>query len=297
MKAPSRLSPPNPVCKDNLQEDRAVLHRPRLQTRIAAALSLALLLAAPAAKAQADDPGQQNAPAIAMGSGRMVRGTVTAVAGDKVTLKTEAGDTFNVALTPNTRVMKDRQPVKAADIKIGDGIGAVGELDQPTKTVHALFVSLVSAEEVKKMKDSFGKTWISGKVTAIDDLKITILRSDKVSQTIAVDEDTSFKRGGRGMAMAMQGGSSVPMGEGGFRGGNGGNGGARPQSADVGEPITLADVKVGDMVAGQGALKNGVFVPTTLAVSDPSQHRRRQPGDATTSAPNAAAPDAASKPQ
>lgn len=261
--------------------------------QLAALLSLALLVTAPALKAQAGDPGQDNAPAVVMGSGRMVRGTVTAVAGDKVTLKTEAGDTFSVAITPNTRVMKDRQQVKAAQIKIGDGIGAGGELDQSTKTVHALFVSLVSAEEVKKMKDSFGKTWISGKVTAIDELKITIMRSDKVSQTIAVDEDTSFKRGGRGMAMAMQGGSSVPMGEGAFRGGNGGNGGARPQGADGGEPITLADVKVGDVVAGQGALKNGVFVPTTLAVSDPSQHRRRQPGDAN----SPAAPDSAAKPQ
>ncbi len=242
----------------------------------AAILSIALLAAAPCLRAQEGDPGQENAPAMSMGSARMVRGAVTAVAGDKVTLKTDAGDTFSVALTPNTRVMKDRQQAKAADIKVGDTIGAGGEMDQANKTVHALFVSVVSAEEVKKMKDSFGKTWISGKVTAIDDLKITILRSDKVSQTIAVDEDTSFKRGGRGMAAAMQGDASIPMGGGGWRGGNGGN---RPPAADVGEPITLADIKVGDMVAGQGALKNGVFVPTTLAVSDPSQHRRRQQGD------------------
>jgi hypothetical protein len=237
-----------------------------------------MLLAAPAACAQEGDPGPENAPAMAMGSARMVRGTVTAVASDQLTLKTDAGDTFSVALTPNTRVVRDRQPAKAADIKAGDTIGAGGELDPSSKTVHALFVSVVSVEEVKKMKDSFGKTWISGKVTAIDDLKITILRSDKVSQTIAVDDDTSFKRGGRGMAMAMQGNASFPMGGGGWRGGNGGN---RPPSADAGEPITLADVKVGDMVAGQGALKNGIFVPTTLAVSDPAQqHRRRQQGDA-----------------
>ncbi len=269
----------------------------RRSTRIASALILAALLAAPAAFAQAD-PGQESAPAIAMGSGRMVRGTVTAVQGDKISLRTEAGDTFQVALSPNTRLMKDRQQIKAADIKIGDGIGAMGELDQPTKTVHALFVSLVSAEEVKKMKDSYGKTWISGKVTAIDDLKITILRGDKVSQTIAVDEDTSFKRGGRGMAAAMQGGASVPMGEGGFRGGNRGD---RPPQAETGEPITLADVKVGDVVAGQGALKNGVFIPTTLAVSDPTQHRHRQGADTgaspNSSIGNAAAPTPAARPQ
>ena len=269
--------------------------RTNRQAQLAVVFTLALI-AAPALKAQASDSNQDNAPAMALGSGRMVRGTVTAAAGDKVTLKTEEGDTFSVAITPNTRVMKDRQPIKAAEIKVGDGIGAGGELDQSTKTIHALFVSLVSAEEVKKMKESFGKTWISGRVTAIDDLKITILRSDKVSQTIAVDEDTSFKRGGRGMAMALQGGSSIVMGEGSFRSGIGGNGGARPPSSDAGEPITLADIKVGDVVAGQGTLKNGIFVPTTLGVSDPSQHRHHQQGDATPSA-TAAAPNTAPKPQ
>jgi len=269
----------------------------RRSAHLAVPLALALTLAAVPAKAQAGDPGQDSAPAMAMGSGRMVRGTVTAVAGDKITLKTDAGDTFSVALTPNTRVIKDRQQAKAADIKVGDGIGAGGELDHANNTVHALFVSVVSAEEVKKMKDSFGKTWISGKVTAIDDLKITILRGDKVSQTIAVDDDTSFKRGGRGMAMAMRGDASIPMSGGDFRGG-GASGGGRPLQADAGEPITLADVKVGDMVAGEGALKNGVFVPTTLAVSDPTQqHRRRQQSDAPTPPSPAPAPNAAASPQ
>jgi hypothetical protein len=298
----SRLSPPETVCTDNQQEDLAVLLRPSRQTRIAALLTLALFAAAPALKAQAGEPGEDsaaNAPAMAMGSGRMVRGIVTAVAGDKVTLKTEGGDTYTVALTPNTRVMKDRQQGKAADIKVGDGIGAGGEMDQPNKTVHALFVSLISAEEAKRIKDSLGKTWISGKITAIDDLKITILRSDKVSQTIAVDDDTSFKRGGRAMAMAMQGGSNIAMGGGaGWRGGQGGGNSAnRPQQPE-GEPITLADVKVGDLVAGEGALKDGVFVPTTLAVSDPAQqHHRRQSGDASTPPSPAPAPNAAATPQ
>ena len=268
------------------------MHRNLRRRFIPAACGLvfAMILSAVPARAQAGDAAEDspgNSPAIAMGSGRMVRGTVAAIAGDKILLKTEAGDTLTVALTPNTRILKDRQQARIADIKIGDGIGAGGELDQPAKTVHALFVSLVSAEEVKKLKDSFGKTWISGKITAIDELKITILRSDKVSQTIAVDEDTSFKRGGRGMSMAMQGASSIPMGEGALRRGSGG---PHPQGSDGGESITLADVKVGDMVAGQGALKNGIFVPTTLGVSDPSQRRHRPTGDASSS--SAAAPNA-----
>ncbi len=231
-----------------------------MKIRVAGLIVLTLASWCGAALAQAGDEGQQG-PAMAMGSGRMVRGTVSAVAGDKISLKTEAGDTYAIALSPNTRLMKERVAVKPADIHVGDGIGAMGEVDQATKTVHALFVSVVDAEQIKKMREAMGKTWISGKVTAIDETKLTILRSDKVTQVITVDEDTSFKRGGRGMNAMMQGGGG-PV--------------AVPQGANSGgESITLADVKVGDNVAGQGSVKGGVFVPTTLAVMDPTQRRRR----------------------
>jgi len=266
----------------------------KMRMRIAELALLAMGLSwGVGANAQSGESGQDNAPAMAMGSGRMVRGTVTAVAGDKVTLKTESGDVFTVALSANTRVMKGRDQAKAADVHVGDGIGAMGEIDQPTKTVHALYVSVVDAEQIKKMRESLGKTWIAGKVTAIDDLKLTILRSDKVSQTIEVDEDTSFKRGGRGMQMAMQG-EPGPMGGGGRRegGANGGspNGGS-PNGG--GESITLADIKLGDNVVGQGSLKNGTFVPTTLAVVTPGQRRRRDQGDSPAAPPAAGTPTSA----
>jgi hypothetical protein len=235
--------------------------------------------------AQIGDPTQDggSAPDMAMGSGRMVRGTVSAVTPGKITVKTEAGDIFQIAISPNTRLMKDRQPVKATEVKVGDVLGAGGEMDQSTKTLHALFVSVVDAEQVKKLRDSLGKTWIQGKITAMDELKLTVLRGDKVIQVIAVDEDTSFKRGGRQLAMAMQGDGSAPART--ERSGERSAGGTNPNGG--GESITLAEVKVGDMIAGQGSLKNGVFVPTMLAVMDPSQRRRRQgdpapaPGTAT----------------
>ena len=240
------------------------------QIRVAGLVLAVGLAAGTALNAQMGaDNGQDDdhGPAMAMGSGRMVRGTVSAVTGDHLTLKTENGDTYTIAITPNTRLMKGRNPAKLADIKPGDGMGAMGEVDQSNKTVHALFVSVVDAEDVRKMKESLGKTWIAGKVTAIDETKLTILRSDKISQTILVDEDTSFKRGNRGMQMAMTG-EAAPRGDR-PQGGNGG-----------GESITLADIKIGDNVAGQGALKNGTFVPTQLMVADPSQRRHRQQGDA-----------------
>ena len=42
-----------------------------------------------------------------------------------------------------------------------------------------------------------------------------------------------------------------------------------------GVTVKVADLKVGDQVAGQGALKSGVFVPAQLTVATPGQGRRR----------------------
>lgn len=204
----------------------------------------------------------------AFAGGQMVRGTVTAAAADHLTVKTDAGDVYQIAVSANTRVMKERQPVKLTDIKAGDGVGAMGVLDAPTKTVHAVFVTVVDAEQVKKMKEGLGKVYITGKVTAIDEVKLTVMRPDGVSQVIEVDEGTSFKRGGRGMVSMMNGSGPVERPAGASAG----------QGPGGGESITLADVKVGDTVMGPGALKNGVFVPTQLGVMDAAamgQRRRR----------------------
>ena len=212
--------------------------------------------------------------------GKTVRGVITATATDHLTLKTETGEIYQVALTPNTRLMKGRDPVKLADIHAGDGIGAMGEIDAEHKTVHALYVGVVDAEQLKKAREAMGKTYIAGKVTAIEELKLTILRSDNVTQTIAVDDDTSFKKGGRGLQQGLG-----AAGFGGMGGGGGGAGAGRPATPESsGESITLADIKVGDTVVGPGALKSGVFIPTQLNVIDPAAagqgRRRRQGADA-----------------
>ena len=135
-------------------------------------------------------------------------------------------------------------------------------------------------------------------VPPIDEVKLTVLRSDNVSQVIEVDESTSFKKGGRGVAVMMNGGV-MNLGAGGGRADGDPAGGGRPGG---GESITLADVKVGDMVAGQGGLKHGIFVPTELNVMDPSamgQRRRRQNAEAGSAGGSAlpAAPAAPLTPQ
>jgi len=228
-----------------------------------------------AAGARAQDPSQ---PAPAQpGAGQRgqrgqfagmqrVTGEITAVSGATLTIKTEEGATYQVTVTDNTRIMKGRgETVKAADLKVGDGLMAAGNLDDPNKTMHAAMVVATDAATVKALKDNLGKTYIIGKVTAIDvdNAKMTIERSDKVSQTIGFDETTSFKRGG-GMAMNFGSVSGRPEGT-----------PPPTAAANAGESITLADIKVGDNVTGQGSIKSGVFVPTQLMVGTPGQGARR----------------------
>ena len=222
-----------------------------------------------------------------------VRGVVTATAADHVTIKTETGDVYQVFLTTNTRMMRDRAPLTISDIKVGDYLIAGGENDATAKTVHAAFAADTSAEDYKKLMDGLGKTWISGKITKIDDVNITVLRPDNVSQTFTVDENTSFRRAGGG----------------GGRGAGAAAGGA--PAAPAGEAITLADFKVGDTIAGRGAVKDNVFLASQLSVGSGAMMgmggggmggggRRRQgqapDGSAPASAP-ATAPAPASPPK
>jgi hypothetical protein len=235
-------------------------------------MMLAVLLGTIPAMVLAQDGPFEGGGAFA--GGQMVRGTVTAVGAERLTVKTEEGDVYQVAVSSNTRVMKDRQPVKIAEIKTGDGIGAMGVMDAPTKTVHAVFVAVIDAEQVKKAREGLGKVYITGKVTAIDmdDAKVTVMRPDHVSQVIQADEGTSFRRGGR-----RQASGTVPA-----------TGNAVPAAAGAnagGESITLADVKVGDLVMGQGAVKNGLFVPAELRVTDATAQGRRRGSPVISSGP------------
>jgi hypothetical protein len=237
------------------------------------------------AQAPVQPPEQGDRPEHGAFAGMQhVEGEVTAVAGATVTVKTEDGATMQIVTTDNTRVMRNvyqRPPtsthvpvpgavspppapgrtrgpvVKVSDLKVGDGVMAVGNLDAPNQTLHAAFVMATDAAQVKAMRENLGKTYIAGRVTTIDldNAKMTVERPDHVTQTIGFDETTSFRRGGRGERGGFGGGGAAP--EGGSQEGAGAAGG---------ESITLADIKVGDVVRGSGSVKGGVFVAAQLVV-------------------------------
>jgi preprotein translocase subunit YajC len=179
--------------------------------------------------------------------GRGVMGTVTEVAADHFTIKTDAGETYTVHYSVNTRIMKGggRQrrddnaipstppiAIKASDIKVGDAIGATGEMDAVSKSVGAIVIFQIDPERARQMREmqaNYGKTWIMGRVTAINEVKVTLQGGpDNAAHTFVADENTIFRKRR--------------------------------------DPITLADIQVGDMVRAEGSVKSGAFLATSVAV-------------------------------
>jgi preprotein translocase subunit YajC len=188
---------------------------------------------------------------MGMGMGRGVAGTVTEVASDHFTIKNEQGETWTVHYSANTRVMKQPpraanaqpgegerqmpQQIKATDIKVGDVIAAGGEVDQAGKSVGAMFVMQVDPERAKQMREmqaNFGKTWLMGRVTAINETTVTLHSGvDNADHSFTADENTTFRRRR--------------------------------------DPITLGDIQVGDNVRVEGAMKDGKFLATSVGVMAP----------------------------
>jgi hypothetical protein len=179
-----------------------------------------------------------------MGMGNGITGTVTEVAADHYIIKTGAGDTYTIRFSVNTRIVKQTiqrggegggnppQTLKPSDIKVGDAVGAAGEVDAAAKSVGAVVIAQLDPERARQMREmraNYGKTWLMGKVTAINETKVTLLGSmDNAAHAFVADEDTTFRK---------------------HR-----------------EPITLADVHVGDTVRVEGAVKESIFVASSVAV-------------------------------
>jgi Cu/Ag efflux protein CusF len=248
--------------------------------RISGLLVTCCVLSIPVLAAQADQQGGPRRDGFGA-RGERVQGTVTSATADKVTIKTEAGDTYEITPAPDARIIKDRQPIKLSDIKSGDSITAMGQVDATKKTVQAMGIMDIDAATVAKAKENLGKTYIAGRVTAVDadNLKITVTRSDNISQVIAVDEGTSFQRGMRGVAAdvaaagGMMGGGGRGMGMGGGMG-MGRRGGGEAGAPASPESITLADIKPGEMIMATGSVKNGTFTVQKMGVMEPGAGRR-----------------------
>jgi hypothetical protein len=137
------------------------------------------------------------------------------------------------------------QQIKATDIKVGDAIAAMGEVDPAAKSVGAVGILQLDPERVRQMEQmqaNYGKTWLMGKVTGVNDLQVTLLGSvDNAPHTFVADENTSFR--------------------------------------ERNTPITLADIHVNDVLRVEGVVKDGTFTAATVNVMRPPANATRVPGN------------------
>lgn len=216
-----------------------------------------------------------------MGFSRNVSGTVTAVAADHYTVHTFTGQTYTVNFSSNTRIFKQRarrhrgggmrgggmgedqdqggmdqgmgqgrgymrhnppEQIKSTDIKVGDAIAAMGQIDASTQSIGAVAIVLMDperAKEMEQMEANFGKTWLMGRVTAIDGVKITLMGPDNAAHTFVANENTDFR--------------------------------------ERRNPIALTDIHVGDMVRVDGSIQNGAFTAASVNVMQMPRQMPRFP--------------------
>ena len=124
------------------------------------------------------------------------------------------------------------KPSRPLTSRVGDAIGAMGEMDESAKSIGAVAIVLLDPETTRQMAEmraNYGKTWVQGKVTAIDGVKVTLMGAiDNAAHSFVADENTTFRKRR--------------------------------------DPITLADISVGDMVRADGAIKDGVFTANNVVV-------------------------------
>ena len=219
------------------------------------ALATALLLASTTLTLHGQDvsqtspalPGRHTGPGMMgdiVGSG--VMGKVTAVAPDHFTIRTETGQTFTIRYSVNTRIMKVSPRsasgqqvdeantdlpifIKATEIKLGDSIGAVGEVDaNSVGAIGIVRIDRATAKRIREMRANYGKTWLMGRVTALNQAHVTIRGGpDNATHTFIADENTTFFK--------------------------------------LHHLITLADIRLGDILRVEGALKNSTFIATSVS--------------------------------
>lgn len=217
------------------------MNKPMLATICLFLSALCIAQTAPAPAGPANQPASDQAP-VQNQHGRRgpgVAGTITAIAANSMTVTTSEGQTAQVTLSDKTEYRKDRQPAQVSDFKVGDNIFVRGE-KVGDNAWQAEMVGARSGSPGRSggpasgnsdFREGLGTRFIAGEIKSIEGTQLTIARPDGESQTISVDENTSFRK--------------------------------------QGESVTLADFKPGDHVFGRGEMKNGVFVPAVLNQGEP----------------------------
>jgi hypothetical protein len=185
-------------------------------------------------------------------------GKITAIHDNSMDVLDTNGATISVKFNGQTQFRKDRQPAKRTDFKVGDIILVRGQ----EAADHSWTAEVVAARSLNgqggpggrggfgggpggaggrggmQQQGTLGKDYVSGEIKSVDAPKLTVLRSDNVTQTLELNEETSMRKGR--------------------------------------DSITMADIQAGDHIFARGAVENNVFVPKNVVVIGPEQWKRMQ---------------------
>lgn len=226
------------------QRFRTILGRSALCLGILG-LSLAVTPAFAQDAAPPQGPGQTQREE---GRGRGVAGKITSIKDGALELTRMDGATVTVKLTDKTEYRKDRQSAKLSDFKVGDIVfirtEGSGDQDLTAVVVGGRTGGGPGGQGMggpgggMMMGGELGKDFVFGEVKSVDAPKITVLRPDKVTQTLELNEDTSLRKGR--------------------------------------DSVTMADIQVGDHVFVRGGVQNNAFVPKMVMVIGAEQWKRMQ---------------------
>lgn len=187
--------------------------------------------------------------------GRGTIGKITSISSSSLEIAKPDGAKVTVKLSADTEFRKDRQPAKLQDFKLGDFVMVRGS-ENADHSVSAHMVGGRSGGGPGGGEGRFGgrggpnggpgngpgpvgeigEDFVAGEVKSVEPPKLTVLRTDNVTQTVELNEETSLRRGR--------------------------------------ESITMADIHPGDHVLIRGASQNNAFVPKTAMVLSPEQWER-----------------------
>jgi hypothetical protein len=208
-------------------------------------LAIPVLMALPQSFLVSDVVLSQDTPSAkrdASDEGRMpLFGKITAIHDSSLEISNPNGESITVKLTAQTEFRKDRQAAKRGDFKVGDVIAVRGQQNVD----HSWTAQMIGARSANgdgrgpnMQAGTLGKDYVAGEVKIVDAPKIAVLRSDNVTQSIELNEDTSLRKGR--------------------------------------DAITMADVQIGDHLLARGGVQNNVFVPKFVMVIGPEQWKRMQ---------------------
>jgi len=149
---------------------------------------------------QAQPSGQQSGVAKPIG-------TIKSIAGNALTLTSDAGAVFNITVEDSTKLLriepgqkdlKNAQPIRLQDLQAGDRILVIGKLSDDNHSVTASSVIVMKRADVESKRENDRQDWqrhgVGGIVSAVDPLARTITISTAAlagNKTIAIDTSNS----------------------------------------------------------------------------------------------------------